>query len=427
MDERWIAQSLQEQAREDISDDMNLIPHVYERLGSATRTAARSRMSWLTAAVLGMLAIGVVAFAASRLLQISDPGLQGASEADLITVLNLEQTIEGVTVILDYAYADANRLSLSYSMAGEAPNGIDYRFSTERIVDSQGREFAAPMFGGGGGGGGGSSDSDVHSYSQSQNASYDLGPMDELPDELQMRVEIGVDRLVYANETPEAPTDEGLSVPMPVSAIEPIGPFVFEFTLPVIRGQVVEPEQSASVDDLTLTLNRLVVAPSFTRGELCFEGAANETYFAFVTVSVDGEEVLAQTEATISEAPAGSPEGCYDLRINAPLYDRPGAWQLSIDKLVRSYAVGTTSGGDGSILEYSIDGQPEQLAQVRARLEPGLEALGIELTAGENGLTFSFDMNGEVDQNEVNKLLFEATHEELTGPWVFRFEMPEVQ
>src|SRR4051812_12846834 len=103
MDKRLITQALQDQARKDIPEDMNMWPEVQQQLGSVSRKAARSRVTWVVAAVLALLAMSAIAYAAARLLQGGlDPGLQGASESDLVTVLNMKKTIDGQTVTLDY-------------------------------------------------------------------------------------------------------------------------------------------------------------------------------------------------------------------------------------------------------------------------------------------------------------------------------------
>ncbi|MFN8447115.1 MAG: DUF4179 domain-containing protein [Anaerolineae bacterium] len=160
MDERLITQALQEIARKEIPDDMNRLPEIQQQLGRFSRSAARSRTSWVVAAVLAMLAVSIVAYAAARLLQTTplDPGLQGASEADLLTVLNMDQTIDGVTVTLDYAYADSNRISFALSSEGTTPWELAYRFGEMTLTDDAVNVFQT-MFGGGGGGGGGTSDS----------------------------------------------------------------------------------------------------------------------------------------------------------------------------------------------------------------------------------------------------------------------------
>ena len=155
MDERLITQALQDQARKDIPEDMNLLPDMQVNMARLSRRTARSRVTWLVAAALTMLALTVVAYAASQLLQdIVDPGLRGASEADLVTNLNMEQTIDGVTVKLNYAYADSNRISVGLSSQGTVAADKGYRFGEARLNDDAGHEFTQ-MFGGGGGGGGG--------------------------------------------------------------------------------------------------------------------------------------------------------------------------------------------------------------------------------------------------------------------------------
>ncbi|MFN8447117.1 MAG: hypothetical protein U0521_00590 [Anaerolineae bacterium] len=85
-----------------------------------------------------------------------------------------------------------------------------------------------------------------------------------------------------------------------------------------------------------------------------------------------------------------SQPGCFDLQITQSLYRRPGTWVLSFDSLDTSLPVGYSSGSSGATADYSIDGAPDQLALVRARLEPELQAYGIELTESENSLKFSF-------------------------------------
>ena len=108
MDKRLIAQALHDQARKDIPDEINLWTEVQARLGGVPRRAVRSRLTWVVAVILALLAMSAIAYAAARLLQgqSRDPGLEGASEADLVTMLNQKQTIDGVDVTLDYGYAD---------------------------------------------------------------------------------------------------------------------------------------------------------------------------------------------------------------------------------------------------------------------------------------------------------------------------------
>ena len=119
-----------------------------------------------------------------------DPGLQGASEADLVTVLNLKQTIDGQTVTLDYAYADSNRISFSITASGTTPLDIGYRFNDVELTDDAGHHFQT-MFGGGGGGGGGGDDGSemtTTSYSSNITNSVDASVITEMPDTLKLHL-----------------------------------------------------------------------------------------------------------------------------------------------------------------------------------------------------------------------------------------------
>lgn len=423
MDKRLITHSLQEQARKDIPEDMNLIPEVTEKVGRVSRTAARSRLSWVAVAVLGMLAVSVVAYAASRLLQTQplDPGLQGANEAELVTALNVEETIDDVTVTLAYAYADVNRISFAYRMSGEAPIGTSYEFTGERLTDSAGHEFQS-MFGGGGGGGGGGGEAPIiHEFTMEQFGSYDVSMLNDLPDNLDLRLEIDVEQVVGAT------LGEG-GTPQPVEgapARTPIGPFVFEFTIPLIRGQEIEPEQSTSDGETTLTLERLVIAPSMTRALMCFDPPLAQAYAPALSLTIDGEAVVLESATRVEDAPEGSAEGCYSVQALQSFYNLPGEWRLSVDYLIERLPVESYGfGSDGTTVDYSIVVPVEEiLVQVRDKLAAALEPYDIEVVETDANLAFSYPATANIDQATIEQIVTNATTERIGGPWVFTFEV----
>ena len=51
--------------------------------------------------------------------------------------------------------------------------------------------------------------------------------------------------------------------------IKTLDPFVFDFTIPFIQGQVVDPDAVEQANGMTLHLGRMVIAPSLTRALLC--------------------------------------------------------------------------------------------------------------------------------------------------------------
>ena len=301
MDERLISQALQDQARKDIPEDMNLLPEMQMNMARLSRRTARSRVTWLIAAALTMLALTVVAYAASQLLQDThDPGLRGASEADLVTNLNMEQTVDGVTVKLNYAYADSNRISVGLSSQGTVAADKGYRFGEARLNDDAGHEFTQ-MFGGGGGGGGGSAGEPTKTYSMVWELSLDPSAITNAPESLNLHLETTVEQIDVGamsgngnggggGGSDDAPA-EAPTVYTPPPADKVIGPFTFDFTIPFYPAQVVEPQQTVSASGYTVTLNRVAVAPSLFRSQICFDPTPDPATFPRISLTIDGEPV----------------------------------------------------------------------------------------------------------------------------------------
>ena len=113
--------------------------------------------------------------------------------------------------------------------------------------------------------------------------------------------------------------------------------------------------------------------------------------------------------------------------INKSLYQRIGQWRLNIDSLMTYLPVGYLSGSNGTNYDYSIDGMPDALAQVRAKLEPALQPYGIAVTEADGSLKFSFPANSTIDTNVINDIVSASVREESPGPWVFSFDVPPAQ
>ena len=121
-----------------------------------------------------------------------------------------------------------------------------------------------------------------------------------------------------------------------------------------------------------------------------------------------------------------SQPGCYNLQITQSPYLLSGEWKLSFDSLTVYLPVGTSSGSNGTTMDFSVDGLPEALAKVRAKLEPALQAYGITLTEMDGSLKFRYDVNAGIDEQAIRDLADAAMRDETHGPWVFTFDVPPV-
>jgi hypothetical protein len=116
MNDRLIKHALHDIAQQEIPDDMkSLWPAIQARMERKTtrRVLRLTRFGWVTAIIVFSLMIGAGAYAFYQFGQGGDPGLSHLDE-DLITSIDQSVTIDGVTVTLDWVYADEHRIALAY-------------------------------------------------------------------------------------------------------------------------------------------------------------------------------------------------------------------------------------------------------------------------------------------------------------------------
>jgi hypothetical protein len=134
---------------------------------------------------------------------------------------------------------------------------------------------------------------------------------------------------IYGNDD-QATIDAGLRKPIGRVA----GPFVFDFTVPVIAGRVVEINQMVTVNDVPVTLERVVVTPSEARMQLRFHDVPGKPvsdwqWVGLPRLAVD-DWISVQNE---SEGGGYSDGPRWVFGKNYALFDKHGEWTLTIDKL----------------------------------------------------------------------------------------------
>ena len=316
MNERRIVKSLHEIAGQAVPDDLDLWPAI--RASVAPRHRSRwvhlkptTRPGWALLVMALCLAFGAGAWAVSpivdRLFRV-DPGLNHVGQAGLGQDLALSQTVDSVTVTLERGYADANRIAIGLTAHGPYILGYDLAHVALRDVD--GRTFPLSV----GMGVKGQSDVLQLELSSGESAhvlSFDASALQDAPSALDLHLLVEVARS-----------------PMPLSQ-HVIGPFIFDFSLPLNPGQVVDVQQRVTAASVDIELRQVVVTPSETQILLCL-GAPGEKGTGWGAVSILRTETGQADGVWFRSAE----EGCALHGFLPPLYDQPGEWTLTVTELV---------------------------------------------------------------------------------------------
>lgn len=349
MKEQQITQILQEITEEEVPDNVDLWPAIQARVQPRRRSSRwaqlmpATRLGWAFLALALFLTFGAVTYAVapvvSRLFQ-QEAGLRHVEQASLVQELNLSQTVDGVTVTLERAYADANRIVVGFTI--KDPNGQRYdAYHHLTLTDMAGTVFSGII----GFGVTGQSDMLQVSLPPGEGVNvicFDAAPVQGVPAELDLRLVMELEKFVLppaAIEPPPTPDSPPAEPPM-VVVLEPlptpeeediVGPFTFDFSVPFIPGRVAEVNQTVEAVGVAVRLERVVVTPSETRAYLRFDslGEAEMHWAPIAILKAPGDESEHNLAYSANDDP--SSHRCGFL---APLYDRQGEWTLTVTELV---------------------------------------------------------------------------------------------
>lgn len=299
------------------------------------------KLSVRAAAVLvAILTVGIgVVIAMSTVFQQfigHDPGLQAIYEQGLGHEIGMSQTHDGYTVTLEWAYADGNRLTLAYIIAGHS--GTQYtdlsndvyqlrmRDTGEEIPFIQG--MSALIDENGEGVGWGVADVVPTSDRIFMIRTHDLGAVEvDGRSSLDLHLEVGVYGLT--SPRPSQVTVEQFEA----MKEKPEGLFTFDFSIALVDEQRVMETQLTAIDqNITVTLERVIVSPSQTRVVVCFvppDPARQWTAIPRLTTAQGevpgGGGVRPYTDGDLT---------CDDYTYFAGMFDYTGEWRLEISELV---------------------------------------------------------------------------------------------
>jgi hypothetical protein len=348
MKEQKVTRVLHEISEQKVPASLDLWPGIRVQLQARRRIFQWTR--WMPATHLGraglilavLLVFGGTAYAlypvAGQVFHLF-PGWQHVEEAYLAQEVNFSQTLNGVTVTLERVYADANEIVIGYTIKDSS--GQLYDIYDLALTDAAGTVFPRTV----GAGMTGQSDVLKGSLLPGEGAyvlAFDAAVVTDAPEELDLQM---VMELVLSPDAPGlSPTPSGPLAELPESMVvtaesQPapgeeaiVGPFTFDFSVPLIPGRVAEVNQTVDAAGVVMTLERVVVTPSETRTYLRFDlpDGAGTHWMPVMMLEAPGNKKSQEYFAY----PVNTDSSGYSYGFPVPFYDRPGEWSLTVAELV---------------------------------------------------------------------------------------------
>ncbi len=403
------------------------ITALWEKLDQAPRPSqpVMTRQPWYRRPVWVILTVLLVLVAAlfigfgprnvsafiRQFLGFEDSGLQAVQEAGLVTDLDmtaeptfvrstdsptnfpkdvypltLSQTIEGITVTLDWVYVDEGRMTIALT-ADPLPHELLFDLPIVSI------EGAAASFSGGG-----MSQSSGDKGTHVLFDIYQIFQVDVVGDTIDFSLDVP---LTYLNE----PDQESLAT------------FHFDLQdIPVYRGSSIPLTQTTSVtlDGVEVQLKSVRVMPSITELEVCYDfppGDESSWYMPQPSLQIDdGPE-----ETGYAFHYLGENEGKHCAKIEFRLGNAGGGDQLIFR--VNSLFVPLPD----ELPDEKIYAANETLAEYGIEIAP---AEG-DYSDGPGGWVFVQTPQWELYSEDPRWLVINALREKMTGPWTFYVDLPQ--
>ncbi|MBI5961128.1 MAG: hypothetical protein HY866_20495 [Chloroflexi bacterium] len=302
------------------------------------RPGLRMNRRWSALVAVLILVSATAAYALRQALIQPDPGLQKMLVENQVVQIDQTQPVsaeynieplQDVSITLDYAYADSNRVAAAYQVTGTAAAGTAVQvYSNPTLVDADERSY--PWL-----------PNSFQQITETQAGtagelftlnglmSFDASGVDNAPDTLHLKL-----RIDMAFTTAETRSEDQY-------LMMGAGETTFEFEVPFNPGRTITVGQSAPAGDLTVEVQKVVIAPSLTRVDLCLSSStpfAVDQWLSWespVTLDVNGERILTDLAAGftgLKGEPLHADSPCRALNVPDALTEHLGQWVLTLDR-----------------------------------------------------------------------------------------------
>ncbi len=396
VDEKNLSQIIKDVNASHIPDDVDIWDKIERQVKVQPTPYFRgaSRQLRLIASMVAIALTVSVALAWEQVMRFGqDVGLDAVQEN--ILPLDLEYMSEGIRFTLSYAYADANRIVIGYDydMKLIASRNYTARINGE-LRDRSGHVFAGvynlrPDSGGVSGGGG--------------------SPTDRETPPRQFVIQDSVEQSFNASSVADHPEQIELSYVVSYHLESDIegesyeGNFTFDFEIPFNSGFRLSEPVTFSANEVSLTVQEVVIAPSMTRIVVCMQSdriTFDDYERAVMVIRHHGNPIYQGIPAVqpLSETDVN----CRTFILPDALYNDPGDWQIEILELI-------------STTMSPAEQLSEALASENIIYIPSTEE------DGSYGLRFS----DEVSEDDTDLLVQRFEEIDLSlrsrwqGPWIF--------
>ncbi len=313
---------------------------VIRRAGRGSLRSRPRAVTALIAVTLALLLVAQVSGATSLLLDRvlrRDAGTARVAEGQIGQQINLSQTIQGITVTVQRAYADANRIVVGYTITVPDSVAADYSGINGAMTLSDDTGRAYPIRGEQG-------QHDRGAHDLAQVVSFDAASLPQGIKSVRFSLtvtQVTAIRLPTASPTapPIRPTEQrggGVISLQPIPADQLLrvpGPWRFSLSLPVRPGRVAAVDQTVIANGIPVQLERIAVTPSETRAYLRFpanQGNTVQGWSPTVMLAVDGWNSSDASESVVSWLTS---DGERVVSFDDALDTKHGEWTLTVEAL----------------------------------------------------------------------------------------------